>query len=240
MVSEQYDPAAPGDKTRVIMAIEDGKVRVEMRGPEGNRDFIFREDRREFYSIDHTERTVRVMTEEDLERLNSQMEEASQMLEEQMQNMPSDQRSQMEGMMDEMTSQMGGGQQPISYTRAASGVRVGSWSTDHYVGRRGGNKVREVWTTRADQLSGFARADRETLRAMQDFFANIAESFMVFFDGSSAEGTDPAYRGIPVKTEFYSDGSVSRVVELKTIERASFGSGHFAVPGGYSRKSMME
>ena len=40
--------------------------------------------------------------------------------------------------------------------------------------------------------------------------------------------------------EFYSGGSVSRIVELQSIERANFSSSHFAIPGGYSRESMTE
>ncbi len=220
-------------QSQQTMFIDKDRLRMEMSGQEENQTIIFRGDKNVFWVIDNEKKSYFEMTEDDIVKLKSQMENMQKMMKEQMKNMPEEQRKMMEKMMP--TSMPSGEKEKTTYTKKASGVKVGKWTTTHYEGTIKGKKSDELWTVDWSQV-GFDRADFVVMTKMADFFSALSQEATDFMQvGSEEWEKEMGISGMPVRWVDYMNGDKTSEGSLQDISKKDLDASLFELPTGFSK-----
>ena len=215
------------------MFIEKDRLRMEMAGEEENQTIIFRGDKNVFWVLNAAEKSYFEMTQDDIVKLKAQMEKMQAMMKEQMKNMPPEQRKMMEEMMP--SGMPGEKKEKATFTKKESGVKVGKWTTTHYVGTRDGKTVEELWTVGWSDV-GFNRNDFTVMSKMADFFSALSQEATDFMKvGSEEWEKEMGISGMPVQwVDHLSGGTVSKG-SVQEITQKSLEGSLFDLPSGYKK-----
>ena len=220
-------------QSQQTMYIEKDRLRMEMSGQEENQTIIFRGDKNIFWVIDNTKKSYFEMTQDDVVKLKSQMDNMQKMMMEQMKNMPEEQRKMMEEMMP--TSMPAEKKEKTTYTKKASGVKVGKWSTTHYEGTKAGKKSDDLWTVDWSE-AGFNRSDFAVMTKMADFFSALSQEATDFMQvGSESWEKEMGISGMPVRWIDYMDGGSKNEGSVQDISRKDLEASLFELPAGFSK-----
>jgi hypothetical protein len=220
-------------QSKQTMYIEKDRLRMEMSGEDEYRTVIFRGDKNVFWVVDSKKKSYFEMTQDDIAKLKTQMESMQKMMMEQMKNMPEEQRKMMESMMP---SSMSNQEKPkTKYEKAEGNVKVGKWTTTHYVGTTNGKKIDELWTADWSQV-GFNRSEFSVMTKMADFFSALSQEASDFMKVGSAEWEkEMGISGMPVRWLDYLEGGGTSEGNLQDISRKDLQSSLFELPAGYSK-----
>lgn len=240
LVSTVESPDEPGQTMEQRAMVGQNAMRVELKTVQGDAVAIFRQDKDLFWLIEQDEGSYVEMTRADLIKLRQQMDQALQMMQEQMKNLPPEQRAMMESMMK---SKMPDRPQEPTYKKIASGVKVHSWICDQYEGSVNGLKKQDIWTVAWKTLK-MDPEEFEVMRAMGDFFKEIAPQEAGFFQVGSAEvqgeTASGEFSGLPVKMISYTEDQPEFKMELINVEKTTFPPQIFELPDGLQKKDLMD
>jgi len=215
------------------MFIEKDRLRMEMSGEEENQTVIFRGDKNVFWVIDKEKKSYFEMTQDDIVKLKSQMENVQKMMMEQMKNMPEEQRKMMEDMMP--TNMSADKKEKPTYTKKADGVKVGIWTTTHYEGTKQGKKSDDLWTVDWSQ-AGFNRADFAVMTKMADFFSALSQEATDFMKiGSEDWEKEMGISGMPVRWVDYLESGGTSEGSVEEISQKDLESSLFELPAGFTK-----
>jgi len=198
---------------------------------------IFNRDKEVLWLVDTGKGTYTEITRQDLEKMNAMIEQHMKMFEEQMKNVPPDHRKMMEKYMSKMMGK--GNETKTDFQKVASGVKMKQWICDQYEGKRGDEKISDVWTTDWKKL-GITEEDMSVMQEFSDYFESLRSKqekiggFNFSFGGDDEEGKLP---GVPVKTVYYQNGQVETVTELVEIKKQDLDKGMFSLPSGLQKEA---
>ena len=233
IVKMKQEAQGMGIQSQQTMYIDKDRLRMELSGEEENQIIIFRGDKNVFWVINKEDETYFEMTQDDIVKLKSQMAKMQEMMKEQMKNMPAEQRKMMEEMMP--TAMPGKKKEKVTYTKKESGVKVGKWTTTHYIGTAGGKKSDELWTVEWSQV-GFKREDFTVMTKMADFFSALSQDATDFMKvGSEDWEKEMGISGMPVRwIDIINEGSTSEG-SVQDIIKKSLEPSLFDLPSGYEK-----
>jgi hypothetical protein len=211
--------------------IEKDRVRIET-GANPEQYFIYRSDKKVFWTVNLKEKTFMEITEKDFTEMFAKMEEARKKMAEQMANMPPAQKEMMEKMMTKMMP-AGANAPKTVFKKIGDGGKVNGWKTDKYEGIRDGAKHSEVWTTDPKTLD-IGAADYQVLKDMAKFFEKFAKNMEGMIGDKANNGMD----GIPVKTITYEDGKPDFQTEMKEAKKENLPAALFDIPAGLTKKTL--
>lgn len=196
--------------------------------------FVYLADGNMMKMIDHSNKTVREMSGEDLEKMMTQVNEAMAKMQEQMKNMPPQQRAMMEKMMGgRMKEMMGAATVKPVYKRADGSAEIAGHSCDWYDGFREEKLFSTLcaadWSSFDLQASDFA-----VLQKMASFMAKLVPSFAgQAVIGSEDWEQEQTFPGVPVEQTIYMGGKPHTRTTLESVERAAIDASVFESPAGY-------
>jgi hypothetical protein len=215
--------------TTNVIHLDKDRVRIES-GLSPDNYFIYRGDKKTFYTVNLKDKSYIEMTEKDLEEMMAKMNDAMKKMNEAMAKMPPEQKKAMEGMMAKMMP--GGPQAPKTvYKKTGAGGKVGAWPTDKYEGTQNGEKHSELWTTAPKNLD-IEEADFRAIKDMGKFFEKFAKNMDWLAHADAADG----FQGMPVKTVSYKDGKPHFMSQIKEAKRENQAPGLFEIPAGLTQK----
>lgn len=222
------------------MYVQDGMLRMEASDGADSHVMIFDSKKNLMYNIDNKTKKYAVISKEDFAKIGNTMNEAMKQMEEQLKQLPKEQQEMMKNMMKEKMPGMEPQEAPekTDYIKEESGVTVGKWTCDRYVGKKDGQKVSEVWLTEWDD-TGLKDEYKEAFDAMKSFFEDLIKQM-----GPMAEQMTDALdtwmieNGVPVKSVDYENGKVSSTSLVEDIQIKSLDSDLFTVPTGYTKQDM--
>ena len=228
------------------MAVEGTSLKMMMNEGRGDspNEMIFRGDRREMIIIDHDKRSYFVMDEATLKELAAKLNEVSAMMEQAMANVPESQRAMVEKMMKGRMPEQPAPRVASELRKTGDSDTIGGYPCVRYELWRGGMRISELWVTDWSNVEGGPETT-EAFQAMSEMLKEMLDSIPQFAGGGDV--ADAAFEhmvemnGFPVVTrEFADDGSLERMVRLKSATRKSFDPAAFEPPKGYKRKDMFK
>jgi hypothetical protein len=219
------------EATTNVIHLDKDRVRIET-GSSPEQYFIYRGDKKVFWTVNLKNKTYMEMTEKDFEEMFAKMDDAMKKMQAQMEKMPPEQKKMMEGMMAKMMP--GGAKAPKTmYKKVGPGGAVNGWATDKYEGTQDGAKKSEVWTAAPGKLD-IGEADIQVFKDMAKFFEKFAKNLEGMIGDKASNGLD----GIPVKTLSYKDGKPDFQTEMKSVKKEGQAASLFEVPAGLTLKKM--
>jgi len=188
--------------------------------------------------LDRTANTYRVMDEQTMKQMASQVSGAMAQMEAAMKNMPPEQRAMMEKMMKGKMPQAAAAAPKTVYTAKGSGT-VNGFSCTKYEGVRGTEKVSDICAGSPSQIK-IAPNDFQVFEKMKQFFSGMMDALKDSPFGSSIQTssfTEPGFEGFPVQTVSYKSGKAADKMELKSVANTSFSDADFSV--GTAKKMEM-
>jgi len=220
------------------------KMGVATGDEDSNSEMIFRGDRREMIIIDHDKHSYFVMDEAALKELAAKLNEVTAMMEQAMANVPESQRAMVEKMMKGRMPQQAEPREASELRKTGDRDTINHYPCVRYELWRGGLRVSELWVTDWSNIEGGPETT-EAFHEMSEFFKEMLDSIPQFAGGN--EVADAAFEhmkemnGFPVVTrEFADDGSLERMVRLKSANRRTIDPTAFEPPPGYKRKDMFK
>lgn len=181
------------------------------------------------------------ISKEELQDINSKLEEARKMMEARLSQLPEAQRKMMKSQMENM---YGGDAPDIKYEKEASGLKVGPYSTSKYIGKQDGQIVEEIFLTPIEVLN-VEEGQFDVFINMSTFISENMSS--IFGNGQNGRAgavyseTHPSFReGIPVKTINFEDGNRRSEEILDKISTIDIPSEAFDVTPGYKEIKITE
>ena len=219
--------------TETTLAVEPDRLRAENIGSDSHTIFLYLAAEEAFYMINMKQGTYQRMTRQQMEQMVNQASEAMRKMEEQLSKMSPQQRAMVERMMKGQLGQMQGTVEQTRFNKVAAGVPVRQWSCDQYEGRRGGEKVQDVWTTSWGALNLNA-GDFRVFREMAGIFEGLATRAGTQFPRFSADDTpvEGEYSGLPVRTLLYQNGKPHLQTDIIEVSRRMFADADFQAPPG--------
>lgn len=226
--------------TTITMKYVFDKNGFRMEGSEGMGPdlVIFNRGKEVLWLVNTKKGTYMEITRQDLEKMNAMIDQQMKMMEEQMKNIPPAQRKMMEKYMSGMMGKEK--EMKTVYTKVASGVKMQQWICDQYEGKRGDEKISDVWTTDWKKL-GISKDDMSTMDELTNYFESLTlkhkktGGFGFTFGG--AEEEEGGLEGVPVKTVTYEDGQVETVTELVEIKKQNLDASMFTLPSGLQKEA---
>ncbi len=188
--------------------LDKDRVRIDA-GISPDTYFIYRGDRKSFYTVNLKEKSYMEMTEKDFQDMMAKMDEAMKKMNETMAKLPPEQKKTMEDMMAKLMPGGAPGAKTV-YKKVGSGGNVGAWATDKYEGTQNGEKHSELWTTAPKNLD-IKDADFQSIKDMGKFFEKFAKNMDWIAHADSPEG----FQGFPVKSISYKDGKPHFMSQIK-------------------------
>lgn len=228
------------------MVVEGRSLKMGVEADKGGtaNDMIFRGDRREMIVVDHDSRSYFVMDEATLKELAAKLNEVTAMMEQAMANVPESQRAMVEKMMKQRMPQQAAPRETSELRKTGDRDTVNGYPCVRYELWRGGLRVSELWVTDWSNIEGGPETT-QAFQEMSEFFKEMLDSIPQFAGGG--EVADTAFEhmkemnGFPVVTrEFADDGSLERMVRLKSATRRTIDPTAFEPPTGYKRKDMFK
>lgn len=248
-----------GAESSTQVFLDQNFAKIETQNEDGKSAIIFDKAKEIAYFIDLRDNTVMTMTKEQarqmgkqmsdqMSQVQSQMAQAQKMMEEQLKTMPPEKRKLVEEMMKK---QMGAGRIPADmpqmaeaetteYKKVASNVTIGQWSTDHYVGTQGEEKVEEVWTASPDKL-GMKPQDVQIMYDLRNFMQEVVGEFGKAMNTQMGNVLgDEKYEGLPVKKVSYDGDEATSETLVEEIVKQDFAKGFFDLPKNLKPKKMFQ
>ncbi|MCI5064307.1 DUF4412 domain-containing protein [bacterium] len=205
---------------------------------------IYEGDAEKLITVNEKQKEYIEITQADMKKLASKMNDAMKQLEEQMANVPPQQRAMMEQMMAGM---MGKVKQPkapapAKVRKTGDSATISGYHCDKYEVTREGKKTREYWVTSAGALTGGEEL-RSAFTSLGSFFEEMMSAVS---DGPLAQmGSNPyaefsQITGVPIKTIQYRNGAVVQQTVIKEIANKEIEAAMFRAPEGYARKSITD
>jgi hypothetical protein len=233
VIKMSQDSKGMDAQSQQTIFLEKDRLRMEMSGEEEYQTVIFRGDKNVFWVINKDKKSYFEMTQDDMVKLKSQMENAQKMMMEQMKNLPEEQRKMMEDMMPSNMSVEK--KEKTVYTKKGGGVKVGKWTATHYEGTTKGKKSSEMWTADWSQV-GFDRSDFQVMTKMADFFSALSQDASDFMKvGSEDWEKEMGISGMPVRWVDYLEGGASSEGTVKDISQKNLESSLFEIPAGFDK-----
>jgi hypothetical protein len=226
------------------MAVEGQSLKMGVADGDGdsNTEMIFRGDRREMIVVDHDDRSYFVMDEATLKELAAKLNEVTAMMEQAMANVPESQRAMVEKMMKGRMPEQPAPRETTELRTTGDSDTIGGYPCVRYELWRGGIRVSELWVTDWSNIDGGPET-KEAFQEMSEFFKEMLDSIPQFAGGEVADAAFEHMKemnGFPVVTrEFGDDGSLERMVRLKSATRQTIDPAVFEPPAGYKRKDML-
>jgi hypothetical protein len=228
------------------MVVEGRSLKMGVEGGKGgaNNDMIFRGDRREMIVVDHDDRTYFVMDEATLKELAAKLNEVTAMMEQAMANVPESQRAMVEKMMKQRMPQQAAPRVASELRKTGDRDTINGYPCVRYELWRGGLRTSELWVTDWSNIEGGPETT-EAFQEMSEFFKEMLDSIPQFAGGGGVADTAFEHmkemNGFPVVTrEFADDGSLERMVRLKSATRRTIDPAELEPPPGYKRKDMFK
>ncbi len=187
--------------------------------------------------INHSDQSYREMTEEEIERLMSGVNEQLAKFQEQMKNMSPQQRAMMEKVMGGRMAQMGGLPgariEPVTYRRGDGSAEIGGRPCDWYDGYRREQMVSQVcaadWSTFDLKPSDFA-----VFRRLAEFMTKLAPQMadQIKFGAEDWEARG-GFPGIPLEQKTFENGKAVQVSTLESVDRQMIDESVYAAPTDY-------
>jgi hypothetical protein len=236
--SVEYTSKNPDKQTVTKMYIDDSKLRIEQPGEKDTTIFIYRGDKNLVWIIKPAEKLYQEITEQDIQNMKAQMEQAGKMMEEQMKNLPPEQREQMEKLMAKMPQAQTEEKKEVVYKLVGKNEKVGDYTCEHYAALEDGKKTWDLWTVDYKDVPVSAQ-DLAPLEALGEFFGQMggsdAERYLIGTQEPLKGDEGPRFHGMPVKWTDVEADSVVRVNELKTLDKQTVDASLFDVPKGLKK-----
>ncbi|MDJ0656346.1 MAG: DUF4412 domain-containing protein [Xanthomonadales bacterium] len=224
------------DNGNGMMEVSNGKVRMSSPGEQGY--MLFEAGANQFIAVNEKDSNYLVFDQAQVEKIARMQEQLQQQMEQQLAGMPPGQREQMRQMMSRMMPKMPGGEaKPRRYQRGGTS-KVGRYSCEVlevYVGDR---KASEQCVVGRDDLD-IPDDDFETIRAMQSFMVDLANSFAMMSDQIMDYG-EPGRDEIPVRYVHYNKILGEVVGELEQISHDAIPPERFEIPAGFEQQQLPE
>jgi hypothetical protein len=221
-------------KTTSTSYVEAERVAVESIQDGNNMTFVYLSEGNRIRMIDHSQKTVREISGDELEKMMAQANETMVKMQEQFKNMSPQQRAMMEKMMgDHMKQAMGAEAAPPVYKRGEGSAEIGGRSCDWYEGYRDEKLVSKVcaadWTSLDLQASDFA-----VFQKMAELLTKLAPSMadMARVGGENWQERE-MFPGVPVEQAFYRDGKPYMRSTMESLERGPIDAQVFEPPADY-------
>lgn len=228
-----------GKTTNQTARVDTDRMMVDIQGDRGRQTVVFLGSTQVFRMIDHEKKNYREVSQQEMEQMGAQLNDAMAKLQEQLKNMPPAQRQMMEKMMKgKMGQMMGQTAEKTVYTAAGAG-RAGQWDCARYDGTRGGEKVSEVCAVEFSDF-GLQASDFAAMQKMAEFFTKIMPDGMKdnFMVGSERWQEEQGFPGVPVSRTTFRGGKAEQRTIVKSVTRADFEDALFDVPAGYKKEAM--
>ena len=212
-------------------------------GQRGKSDaMIFRGDRREMVVVDHAKRSYMVIDRQFAANMAGQLNQAAEQMKGLLDNIPAEQRAMIEQMTKNRGPQTLQPARPqVQVSNTGKQAKVYGYDCVLFVVSRNGSKVRDVWVTNWNNISG-GRDLAATFDSMSEFMLELTSAFPVGADSpmdGSAFATIKQMGGFPVATrEFRADGTVESESALRSAQSQRLSPADFQPPNGYQPDSM--
>ncbi|NJK92196.1 MAG: hypothetical protein HC904_10415 [Blastochloris sp.] len=233
--SEQEGSDAPKTSR---MILDSKGLRVE----NGDEILLFRPDKDLLWILQPKTKTYHQLSETEL----TQMADSLKQMQSQLDQLPPEQRAQLEILLNHQlpnSSTLPRTTPPqVTYEKLASGVKLGSWTCDHYAEKENGTKVGEVWTVPFTSLPGMTEFTG-MMKRVGRFFSKMPGPGMdnPFFSFDDVAANSAAAPGYPVKDQRLDpQGAVISTWELKRLSEEKIDPSLFDLPTGYELKPFME
>jgi hypothetical protein len=211
-----------------------GKDRMKMVSTEVDDDevieIIYLHNEKKFYLIDHDDEEIQEITQEDMDKLKAQLEEARKQLE----NLPKGMRDMMK---DKMEDAMGGAKMVmVDYKKTGQTKNINGWNTEQYIGTREGEKDSEIWAAKHSEFN-FKESDFQVLKDFSEFMTNALGKLA---DDMDLKFLDQGIDGFPVKTYIFDDDEIEMESTLKEAKRVNLTDADFQLPSDYDIEKMFD
>lgn len=230
-LSTQSKKDGGGDAT---MYLDKGKLRIDSSEKGKNYSVIYQiggEDGMKYWIIDQDEKSYTVITQADIKKIQSQVEESMKAVKKQMHSMPPSKRAQVERAYKQQLALMGRGEEMFLYDEVGSGTKVGAWATTQYVGRMGDDKLEDVWAATWREL-GAPQDDFTAVTHMAEIFSSAGQKLPAFFQFGRVRGND----AFPVMVVTYEGGQETERSQVKSVIQKKLDAGVFELPDGLTPK----
>lgn len=228
------DAEKPGTTTAYIGS---DRLRVETAGGVQEAVFIFRQDKQVMWIVDPAQKKYMEVTRQTLEQSRKQIEAATAQMESQLENLPPEQAAQLRKMME--AKGLTGERKTPSFRKSESGVKIGKWTTDKYVGESGG--MQKVIFTAPPEKLGFKKSDLKVFEGFNEFVSILgAGQLDPFPTGTADQKKLLGFEGMPVKTVDVDTATGQMdVTEVQSVTRKDLDAALFEVPQGYQKHESM-
>ncbi|MDA0193479.1 MAG: hypothetical protein O2887_02055 [Bacteroidetes bacterium] len=242
LISKNFDKDK-NDAGQTNFYFKGEKLLIENKFMSDDNSLIFDSVKKEFIFIDHQKKEYYQVTESELKNFVAQIRQMLQMTKAFLNNMPPEQQ---ELIKKSLGKYLDAGSQPeTTFSKASSGVKVMSWSTDKYNAIQNETKVGEMYLASHKDM-GVSREDFKSFEVMSEVFSQTIMEFVgVLPMGPSVQGMaanlddNPAFReGIPVKSLSFVDGKLSGENQVMEILKREIAADKFSTPNGYQRKKL--
>lgn len=232
-----YDAEMAVEGRLLKMGVADGDE-------DSNNDMIFRGDRREMIVVDHEKHSYFIIDEATMKELAATMNEATAMMEQALANVPESQRAMVEKMMKGRMPEQPAPRETTELRKTGDSDTINGYPCARHELWTGGIRVSELWVTDWSNIDGGLET-KAAFQEMSELLKEMLDSIPQLASGGDV--ADAAFEhmkemnGFPVVTrEFGDDGSLERMVRLKSATRRSFDPATFEPPAGYKRKDMFK
>ncbi len=203
---------------------------------------IFRGDRREMVVVDHERQSYMTIDQQFAANMAGQLNQMAGQMKGMLDNVPPEQRAMVEQMMKDRSPQtQQRARRKLVVRNTGKQDKVYGYSCQLFEVTRDGRKVRDVWVTNWNNISG-GRELANTFESMSDFFQEITSALPMQAEAPIEDNVFATMKrlgGFPVATrEYRADGTVESESALRSAEQQRIAPASFEPPTGYRHETM--
>ena len=223
-----------GKKSSNTSYVEANRVAIESNDGGRQMTMVYLADGNVMRMIDHSKKTVREISGDELEKMMGQVNEAMAKMQEQLENMPPQQRAMMEKMMSgRMQQAMGGAAEKPVYKRGSGSAEIGGHACDWYEGYRGEKMFAMLCAADWSELD-LRASDFAVFRKMAEFLTKLAPNMADMARVGAEDWQDQnLFPGVPLEQTIYSGGKPQSKTTLERVERDTIDDAVFVAPADY-------
>ncbi|MBI1353515.1 MAG: hypothetical protein GC160_04155 [Acidobacteria bacterium] len=238
---QKHENLRDNSTSTIRLYVESDKVAVNTDAGARRTTFAYLADEGLLRIIDHEKKTVREMTEQEMEQMmagvQEQMTKMRAQMEEQMKGMSPQQRAMMEKMLGSKMAQLPGPPtgEKTEYRRAGGSAEISGHACDWYEGYRGGQMAAKVCAADFSALD-LRPSDFAVFRRLAEFLTKLAPQMadqMRF--GTEDWRERGGFPGVPMQQQMFDDGKEIAQTTLESADRESIDSVVYDAPAGYER-----
>ncbi len=235
-----------GEESRQTIYVEPTRVAVETRRDGRPVTFVYLADKGILRVMEHDRKIYREMTEDDLRRMSSELEdrtaEVQKLMKQRLKRLPADQRILVEHMKKSPTGGMGvaGAQpkkvEPLRYQRGEDSGEIEGRPCEWWNGLRDGRLVSTVCTA-AEAVLGVTAADFTGFVQLQRLLTGFSPDAAERLDfGAKDWKKRRGFPGIPLEQTWLSNGEPTETITLESLDRGTIGEKPYRIPPGYQMR----